>query len=124
MQKITDFFEEYVLILSFGFLMGILFILKGYEKKFIRTKSEHFRYVLTGILSSMFITWFGFELFVFLGLPTKLSVAFGGLLAYLGADKIAEFFEIVIKKRLKITPRDINEHKEQELPHEALRGEK
>lgn len=102
MQKFAQFFEDYLLILAFGFLMGVLFILKGYEKAHIETKTQHFRYVMTGILSSMFITWFGFELFLFLGLPDKLSVAFGGLLAYLGADKIADFFEFAIKKRLGI----------------------
>lgn len=92
--------EDYLFILSVGFAMGVLFILKGYEKVHINTKAAHFHYVVTGILSSMFITWFGFELFLYLGLPDKLSVALGGLFAYLGADKIADLFEFAIKRKL------------------------
>ena len=110
MSNFKQFFEDYLLILAFGFVMGVLFILKGYEKAHIETRTQHFRYVATGILSSMFITWFGFELFLYFGMPDKLSVALGGLLAYLGADKIADFFEFAIKKRLGMK-KDDGEHK-------------
>ena len=106
MSNFVEFFEKYTFILAVGFLMGVLFILKGYEKKCILTKFEHFRYVMTGILGSMFITWLGYELFLFVGLPERLCVALGGLLAYLGADKIADIFEAILAKRLGLKPRD------------------
>ena len=55
---------------------------------------------MTGILGSMFITWLGYELFLFVGLPERLCVALGGLLAYLGADKIADIFEAILSRKL------------------------
>ena len=100
MNKFTHFFEDYLFILFIGFVMGVLFILKGYEKITINTKAAHIRYVVNGVLGSMFITWLGFEIFIFIGLPDKLSVALGGLLAYLCADKIAEMFEIFLQRKL------------------------
>lgn len=91
------------MILGVGFMMGILFLMKGYEKAQIKTKAAHIRYVISGIIGSMFITWLGYELFVFAGLPDKLSVALGGLLAYLGTDKIADIFEAFVQKKLGIS---------------------
>lgn len=100
MSKLSQFFEDYLFITAVGFLMGVLFVIKGYEKAHISTKMAHARYVISGVLGSMFITWVGFELFLFAGLPSRLSVALGGLLAYLGADKIADIFELLIQKKL------------------------
>ena len=80
--------REYLFILVVGFIMGILFLLKGYENQSIKTKPQLFRYIIHGVLVSMFITWFGFEVCVYFGLPYQLSVALGGAMAYLGTDRL------------------------------------
>ncbi len=102
MNNFIEFFEKYTFILGIGFIMGVLFILKGYERVQITSKLAHARYVISGIVGSMFITWLGYELFLFIGLPNSFSVALGGLLAYLGADKIADVFEHLLYKKLGI----------------------
>lgn len=102
MNRFFELIGEYTMILLVGFVIGLLFILKGYEKVVIATPYQHLRYVITGIVGSMFICWVGFEIFIFIGLPARLSVALGGLLAYLGADKIAMLFESFIQKKLGI----------------------
>ena len=101
-MKLLSAMEDYFFILLVGFVIGVLFVLKGYEKVEIKTRAAHIRYVLHGVVGSMFITWLGFELFLYLGLPDKLSIALGGLLAYLGTDKVATLFENFIQKKLDI----------------------
>lgn len=103
MSKFSQFFEDYLFILCVGFFIGVLFVMKGYEKAEINTRASHIRYVVNGVLGSMFITWLGFEIFMYFGLPNKLSVALGGLLAYLGTDKIALYFEALLQKKLGIS---------------------
>lgn len=99
----NDFFEslkEYLFVLVIGFLIGVLFLIKGYEKEEVKTKWQLFRYVFHGVLISMFITWLGYEVFVYVGLPYQLSVALGGGLAYLGTDRLVMIVERFIQKKL------------------------
>lgn len=99
----NDFFEnlkEYLFVLVIGLIIGILFLIKGYEQTEIKTKGQLFRYVIHGVLISMFITWLGFEVFIYAGLPYQLSVALGGALAYLGTDRLVMIIEKFIQKKL------------------------
>lgn len=93
--------KEHIFILIVGFVIGILFLIKGYEKEEIKTRRQFIRYVIHGILISMFITWAGFEVFIYFGLPYKLSVAMGGGMAYLGTDRLTMMLEKVIQSKLK-----------------------
>lgn len=99
-MRILHWLDEYFFIVCVGFIIGVLFLIKGYDEANISTRASHIRYVVGGMIGSMFITWLGFELFLYFGLPDKLSVALGGLLAYLGTDKIALYFEAFLQKKL------------------------
>lgn len=101
MNNWLEALKEYLFILIVGFVIGILFLIKGYEKEEIKTRKQFVRYVIHGILISMFITWAGFEIFIYLGLPYKLSVAMGGGMAYLGTDRLTMMLEKVIQSKLK-----------------------
>ena len=95
-----EYIKEHLFILVIGFLIGIMFILKGYEKEEIKTRKHFVRYVIHGILISMFITWLGFEIFHYFDLPYKLCVALGGAIAYLGTDYITMLLEKFIQKKI------------------------
>lgn len=101
MDEWIETLKEYFFILIVGLVIGVLFVIKGYEKEEIQTRVQLFRYVFHGILISMFITWFGFEVFIYFGLPYKLSVALGGALAYLGTDRLTMMLEKFIQSKLK-----------------------
>ena len=101
MNNWLEALKEHIFILIVGFVIGILFLIKGYEKEEIKTRHQFFRYVIHGILISMFITWAGFEVFIYLGLPYKLSVAMGGGMAYLGTDRLTMMLEKIIQNKLK-----------------------
>lgn len=99
----NDFFnalKEFSFVLFVGFISGILYYLKEGDKMSQNTRKEKIRFIVNAILSSMFITWLGYETFSFIGLPDNLSAALGGLLAYLGSDKVAEYFEIFVVQKL------------------------
>lgn len=100
MDKFLEALQEFGFVLVIGIVTGILYVIKGYEKRCILTRGEHIRYVINGVLGSMFLTWLGYELFCAIGLNTNLSVALGGLLAYLGTDKVAELFEKFIIQKI------------------------
>lgn len=102
MQDIWNYIKEHLFIIIIGILIGIMFILKGYEKEDIKTRKQFIRYVIHGILISMFITWVGFEIFHYFGLPYKLCVALGGACAYLGTDYFTTLLEKVIQNKLKM----------------------
>ena len=93
--------KEHLFILVVGLVISILFLIRGYEKENIKTRKQFIRYVIHGILISMFITWAGFEVFIYFGLPYKLSVAMGGGMAYLGTDRLTMILEKVIQSKLK-----------------------
>ncbi|WP_394908912.1 phage holin family protein [uncultured Helicobacter sp.] len=95
-----DYIKEHLFILIVGFIIGIMFLLKGYEKTEINNKKQLVRYVIHGVLISMFITWLGFEIFHYLGLPYKLCVALGGGCAYLGTDYFTTILEKFIQKKI------------------------
>lgn len=100
MNSWIESFKEYFFVLIIGLVIGILFLIKGYENQTLTTKHHLARYVIHGVVISMFVTWAGFEIFTHLGFPYKLSVAFGGAMAYLGTDRITLLIEKIIQSKL------------------------
>ncbi|PAF41125.1 phage holin family protein [Helicobacter sp. 11S02596-1] len=97
-----DFFETlkfYGWILIIGLIVGFLFVLRSIEEKPIETIWQGVRFVIYGVGSSMFITWLGFELFLYLGLPTSLAAALGGGFGFIGANTIAGLIIRVFKAK-------------------------
>lgn len=100
MNEWLETIKEYLFILIIGFIIGVLFLIKGYDKEEITSRTQLIRYVFHGIVVSMFITWAGFEIFIYFGLPYQLSVALGGAVAYLGTDRLVMIVERIIQKKL------------------------
>ncbi|PAF41203.1 holin [Helicobacter sp. 11S02596-1] len=86
-------------IIVLGLSVGFLFVLRSIEEKPITTTWQAVRFVIYGVGSSMFITWLGFELFLYLGLPTPLAAALGGGFGFIGANTIAGLVIRVFKHR-------------------------
>lgn len=98
-----DFYKHiYLLVLFVGFWAGSMFSFRVLREEDIKTRSEKIQFVIYGVSSSMFMTWIGFELFVYLGLPIALSCALGGGAGFIGAETIARIVITAFKKKTGI----------------------
>lgn len=100
-----NFFEiakTYVFVVVIGIFVGLLFVLRTIHEEAIDTKSKLIQFVIYGIGSSMLITWIGYEVFVFYGLPQSLSCAIGGGMGFVGAETIARLVIKAFKKKAGI----------------------
>lgn len=94
--------KEYLFIILIGLIAGILYSIRTISEVDIKTNSQKIIYIVYGVLSSMFITWIGFEAFMYFGLGSSLSSALGGGLGFIGADRVAKLLVSFIKKKSDI----------------------
>ncbi len=91
----------YLLVAFVGVFVGVLYVLKSFREKELRTISEKIAYIFQGIGSSMLITWISYEITkYFFNLPDSLSVAISGGIGYLGAESVSVLALKIIEKRL------------------------
>ncbi len=91
----------YLLIGFVGFFVGVLYVLKSFRERELRTISEKISFIIQGIGSSMLITWISYEITkYFFNLPDSLSVAISGGIGYLGAESVSVLALKIIEKRL------------------------
>lgn len=94
-----DIAKTYLFVLIIGIFVGLLFVLRTIQEEAIDTKGKLIQFVIYGIGSSMLITWIGYEVFVFYGLPQSLACAIGGGMGFVGAETIARLVIRVFKKK-------------------------
>lgn len=94
-------FIPYLLVLTIGLFVGVLYVLRSIRSEDFGTRSEKIFYIIQGVGSSMLITWIGYEIAdYFFNLPTSLCVAISGGVGYLGAESVRALALDSLKKRL------------------------
>ncbi|PAF49066.1 hypothetical protein BKH41_02960 [Helicobacter sp. 12S02232-10] len=97
-----EIFKLYLFVIIVGFAVGILYILRAIQEEPINSKSKAIQFVLYGVGSSMLVTWIGYEISIYYGLPASLSCAIGGGLGFIGAETIARLLIKLFKKKTGI----------------------
>lgn len=95
--------KTYLFVVVIGIFVGCLFVIRTMQEEIIDTKSKMIQFIFYGIGSSMLITWIGYEVFVFYGLPPSLSCAIGGGMGFVGAESIARLVIRIFKKKAGIS---------------------
>ncbi|PAF53241.1 hypothetical protein BKH42_06855 [Helicobacter sp. 13S00482-2] len=101
-MNLLDLMRTYIFVALIGLFVGCLFVLRTISEEVIDTKSKMIQFIIYGVGSSMLITWIGYEIFVFYGLPPSLACSIGGGLGFIGAETIARIFIRFLKKKLDI----------------------
>lgn len=97
-----EWVKTYLFVAIIGICVGCLFVLRTIQEEVIDSKAKAIQFVLYGIGSSTLITWIGYEVLVFYGLPPSLSCAIGGGLGFIGAETIARLAIRILKKKVGI----------------------
>lgn len=98
-MSVWEYFRLYAFVIMIGLFVGVLHILRAIREEPIDTKSKAVQFVIYGVGSSMLVTWIGYEICVFYGLPPSLSCAVGGGLGFIGAETIARLLIRLFKKK-------------------------
>ncbi|GAA7956266.1 hypothetical protein COL5_14600 [Helicobacter pylori] len=94
-------FMPYLLVLTIGLLVGVLYALRGFKNEVFKNRNERVIYFIQGVGSSMLITWISYEITdYFFQLPQSLCVAISGGVGYLGAESVSALALESLKKRL------------------------
>ncbi|MFB1341054.1 holin [Helicobacter pylori] len=94
-------FIPYLLVLTIGLFVGVLYVLRSIRGEDFRNKAEKLSYIIQGVGSSMLITWISYEITeYFFTLPTSLCVAISGGVGYLGAESVSAIALDSLKKRV------------------------
>ncbi|RVZ56214.1 holin [Helicobacter pylori] len=94
-------FIPYILVGLIGFVVGVLYVFRGFRNEDFKSRSEKVIYFIQGVGSSMLITWISYEITdYFFNLPTSLCVAISGGIGYLGSESVSALALDSLKKRL------------------------
>ncbi|PAF50854.1 phage holin family protein [Helicobacter sp. 13S00477-4] len=94
-----ELIKTYLFVAVIGIFVGCLFVMRTISEEVIDTKAKMIQFIVYGVGSSMLITWIGYEVFVFYGLPPSLACAIGGGMGFVGAESIARLVIRVFKKK-------------------------
>lgn len=92
---------DYILLLALGFVAGCLYVLRTFDLEKSESKYHKIRHIISGVGSSMLITYITFELLVYQGLPSGTSVALSAGVGYLGAESVSKFITMFLEKKIK-----------------------
>ena len=100
MNYILGVIKEYLAVIIFGALIAFAIALKRYDEAEGKTIHQKIRHVVHSFAISMFLTWLGYEVFLYAHLPQGLSVALGGGFAFVGAERLVVMLDKFIDKKL------------------------
>lgn len=89
-------------VAGISLIAAFLFYLKNFDSEEFKSlsKGARIRKLLYGMVGSAITSWVCFELFMYLGIPFRLSLALGAMIAYLGGEVISSLVLRFIERKI------------------------